>query len=568
MIRAAAWNVRGLNCVGHQGAVRSNVLTNWSWFEDYSILGGRIWLAWNPLEIDVEIVRVEVQFIHWLCSLSEDISVDPWCVLGDFNAIIDGSEVCGRSVESSHSMTEFRDCICATGLVHLPFTGCPFTWHNCSEGSRSLWKRLDRVLVNEAWLVSWPQASYMSALPSTSDHSPLILKGAEGRLEQGLFRFDNFLAKQPGFLNTVRDWWRHSIHGTKMYGVVCKLKALKPIFRAQRKAKGDLAANVEQAKAFLDIAQHCLRKEDILMQLVQWCRLIYCAAVKMEGAHITEAAQIADEFVSYYQPLLGGVRVRRDIDLSFLQPGLRHRLNNDEAADLIAPVSATEIKDAFFDISEDSALGPDGYTSAFYKLLGLKLVVTYVVLFWNSFSPGNCSSNSIQRCWMQRILNKLIDQSQTAFIPGRSISDNVLLGQELLAGYNRARLPPRCTIKIDFQKAYDSICWDFLLEGLRNAGYSAGGPNVPLLICYCDGVMACFVENQSTECSRFYLSLEVSRGGAFNLCFADDVLVFCSGNPQLVRVIQCALAEFAELSGLRANPSKSRIILSKAVREE
>ncbi|KAL0404251.1 UNVERIFIED_CONTAM: hypothetical protein Sradi_2065900 [Sesamum radiatum] len=165
---------------------------------------------------------------------------------------------------------------------------------NWFDGSRSLWKRLDRVLDHEAWLVAWPQASYISAVPSTSDHSPLILKGFEGRLEQGIFRFDNFLAKQPGFLNTVRGWWRHSIHGTKMYGVVCKLKALKPIFRAQRKAKGDLAANVQHAKAFLDIAQTLFEeyKEDILLQLVQWCRLIYCSAVKMEGSMLQQQAKM------------------------------------------------------------------------------------------------------------------------------------------------------------------------------------------------------------------------------------------------------------------------------------
>ncbi|KAL0295348.1 UNVERIFIED_CONTAM: hypothetical protein Sradi_6840100 [Sesamum radiatum] len=71
MIKAGVWNVRGLNSVGHQAAVgqlvrenklqflglletrvrqgnvqriQSNLLTNWSWFEDYSGPGGRIWL--------------------------------------------------------------------------------------------------------------------------------------------------------------------------------------------------------------------------------------------------------------------------------------------------------------------------------------------------------------------------------------------------------------------------------------------------------------------------------------------------------------------------------------------
>ncbi|KAL0285068.1 UNVERIFIED_CONTAM: hypothetical protein Sradi_7183200 [Sesamum radiatum] len=308
MIRAAAWNVRGLNCLGHQAAVghlvrdyklqfvglletrvrqgniariRANLLLNWAWFDDYSGPGGRIWLSWNPLELDVRVVKVEYQLMHckivnkvthtsclcrsfmgtvtirrrdlWsgLCVLADDCADDPWCVLGDFNAIVDSSEACGRAVEFGASMAEFRDCISSTALLHLPFTGCPFTWHNCSEGSRSLWKRLDRVLVNETWVVLWPQASYVCALPGTSDHSPIILSGSDGRLEKGCFRFDNFLARQPGFLNSVSSIWRHSIFGTQMFSVVKKLKALKPIFRAQRKAKGDLTNNVSCAKAFL-----------------------------------------------------------------------------------------------------------------------------------------------------------------------------------------------------------------------------------------------------------------------------------------------------------------------------
>ncbi|KAL0292783.1 UNVERIFIED_CONTAM: hypothetical protein Sradi_6974100, partial [Sesamum radiatum] len=68
---------------------------------------------------------------------------------------------------------------------------------------------------------------------------------------------------------------------------------------------------------------------------------------------------------------------------------------------------------------------------------------------------------------MQQVLHLLIDSSQNAFVPGRSIADNVLLAQELLSGYNVSKMPLRCTIKVDIQKAYDSVCWDFLLEGLR-----------------------------------------------------------------------------------------------------
>ncbi|KAL0293632.1 UNVERIFIED_CONTAM: hypothetical protein Scaly_3138000 [Sesamum calycinum] len=104
-------------------------------------------------------------------------------------------------------MAEFRSCIFDTGLVQLPSTGCPFTWHNCSEGTRSLWKRLDRMLVNEAWLEAWPDSSYICALPSTSDHSPLVLTGTHRDAEHAIFRFDNYLARQPGFLELVTNIW-------------------------------------------------------------------------------------------------------------------------------------------------------------------------------------------------------------------------------------------------------------------------------------------------------------------------------------------------------------------------
>ncbi|KAL0292809.1 UNVERIFIED_CONTAM: hypothetical protein Sradi_6971600 [Sesamum radiatum] len=56
--------------------------------------------------------------------------------------------------------------------------------------------------------------------------------------------------------------------------------------------------------------------------------------------------------------------------------------------------------------------------------------------------------------------------------------------------------------------------------------------------------------------------------GILNLCFADDVLIFCSGHLQSVQVIKDTLSTFAALSGLRVNSAKSQVILSKSVRSE
>jgi hypothetical protein len=58
---------------------------------------------------------------------------------------------------------------------------------------------------------------------------------------------------------------------------------------------------------------------------------------------------------------------------------------------------------------------------------------------------------------MLPILDSLVSKNQSAFIPGRSISENVLLAQELVRNYHRKVGQPRCTMKIDLMKAYDWV---------------------------------------------------------------------------------------------------------------
>ncbi|KAL0282293.1 UNVERIFIED_CONTAM: hypothetical protein Sradi_7265200, partial [Sesamum radiatum] len=204
---------------------------------------------------------------------------------------------------------------------------------------------------------------------------------------------------------------------------------------------------------------------------------------------------------------------------------------------------------------------------------------------------------------MQKVLHLIIDSSQTAFVPGRAIADNILLAQELLAGYNQAKLPPRCTIKIDIQKAYDSVNWDFLLASLRifnfpsrfvvwveqcistvafsvllngslhgffagTKGLRQGDPMSPYLFVIVMEMWHILLKLRSQSDDYFQYHWKCHDLGILNLCFADDVLIFCAGNINSVRTIKTTLLEFAELSGLGVNPGKSTVILSKSVRED
>ncbi|GKB19417.1 protein LAZ1 [Tanacetum coccineum] len=79
----------------------------------------------------------------------------------------------------------------------------------------------------------------------------------------------------------------------------------------------------------------------------------------------------------------------------------------------------------------------------------------------NDYRPISCC-NIIFKCISKIIANRikgdlgdLVSINQSAFVPGRRISDNILLTQELMRNYHRNCGPPRCSFKIDIQKAYD-----------------------------------------------------------------------------------------------------------------
>lgn len=63
------------------------------------------------------------------------------------------------------------------------------------------------------------------------------------------------------------------------------------------------------------------------------------------------------------------------------------------------------------------------------------------------------------------MLYSFISKSQSAFLHDRSIVDNnKLLSQELLRNYHKNIGSPKCNMKIDLMKAYDSVQWEFIID--------------------------------------------------------------------------------------------------------
>ncbi|KAL0434455.1 UNVERIFIED_CONTAM: hypothetical protein Slati_2779800 [Sesamum latifolium] len=250
------------------------------------------------------------------------------------------------------------------------------------------------------------------------------------------------------------------------------------------------------------------------------------------GGLLMDEVAVAREFVGYYERLLGGQRRRSYNNINYLRSWARHVITEEEGQQMTGVVTRDDVKEALFDIGEDKAPGPDGFSSGFFKAAWPVIGNEVTAAIQDFFTSGKLLKQI--NYTLLSLIPKVASPNVTKFVPSRRISSNILLAQELFSGYNRHDLPPRCALKIDLRMAYDTIEWDFVIASLNLFGF-------PLtLVAHC-------------EESKFV-----------SLYFTDDLLLFYHPNVPSVQLFRDGLHTFAEWSGLVANVHKSQLIVSKS----
>lgn len=197
---------------------------------------------------------------------------------------------------------------------------------------------------------------------------------------------------------------------------------------------------------------------------------------------------------------------------------------------------------------------------------------------------------------LRLVISGVMDSAQAAFIHDRYIMVNIHLAQELMRRYARKRISARCILKVNIQKASDTVNWDFLREVLtllnfpkrfigwvmecvtttsfsisingqlhgfflRQRGLRQGDPLSPFFFTLCLEVLSRSLKRMSqSPLFEFH-----PRCGALNithLAHADDLLLFSKGNVSSVAMIMNCLNRFGVSVGLRVNAVKSNIYMA------
>jgi exonuclease III len=304
------------------------------------------------------------------------------------------------------------------------------------------------------------------------------------------------------------------------------------------------------------------------------------------------------------------------------------KLNEDQKQFMDNNLTLKELKEALFTCQE-SAPGPDGITYGIYKkywgIVGqvlldscnyslssgkmprshLESIITLLpkdgkdrldIKNWRPITLTNCDAKIITKALsikMAKVLDSIIDPSQTAYVKGRAVADN-LRTNFFLKKYCQEKDVNSVLISLDAKKAFDSVDHQYIEETLEKYGFGTGfiktfrilysdltarvmvngflseaisiGRGVKqgdalscaiFIICI-DPLLRNLNHNQSIKGVKINRTNEIKFKAA---AYADDVSVVCGSDLNSIQGVFSEYEEMTRRSGLELNADKTEILI-------
>ncbi|XP_042972967.1 uncharacterized protein LOC122304769 [Carya illinoinensis] len=359
--------------------------------------------------------------------------------------------------------------------------------------------------------------------------------------------------------------------------------------------------------------------------------------VREDGSLSRDLEEISECFGNYYQSLF---TLDDPVGIDGCIARLDRKVDRNMNSLLDADFSAGEVKEALFQMNPLRSPGPDGFPAEFYQahwnIVGDKVTQavlevlnsggdisginqTFIVLIPKAKGPKTVKDfRPISLCnllykvvskvlsnRLKLILPLIVSQTQSAFVPGRMILDNVIVAFETMHSMSirGGRQQSHMAINLDMSKAYDRVEWVFLQAVMVKLGFSEkwirlvmgcvtsvsyslllngssqgffkpsrgirqGDPLSPYLFLLVSEVLSSLLNH--AERNRRIHGFPIGRGqiNINHLLFADDCLLFCRAKAEEWATIKYLLSIYEGASGQKINKDKTSIYFSANTKPE
>uniref|UniRef100_A0A2N9G6C8 Uncharacterized protein n=1 Tax=Fagus sylvatica TaxID=28930 RepID=A0A2N9G6C8_FAGSY len=367
----------------------------------------------------------------------------PWCCIGDFNEIVKLEEMKGRLARPDCQMRRFRSALDDCGLVDLRYRGFPFTWCNNRDPPFTTWVRLDRAVAN----IGWP------------------------------FRFEESWMTDVGCETTIKKAWEMTKSGTRMFMIeVLKQKIQQAeTLSIQDRQHENINGLRRELNLLLGKEEHMWRQRSRISWLTMGDRNtkyfhgrasqrrrrnLISRLSDDRGGWLESNEGIAGKMIEYYTTLFTTSHPTNMVEAVTNVPKVVSvEMNNS----LTREFKAEEVEQAIKQMAPSKAPGPDVKNPE-------------KVTDFHPISLCNVIYKLVAKVLANRlklILPQIVSDSQSAFVPGRLITDNVLIAFETLhhMHHNKMGRKGAMALKLDMSKAYDRVEWCYLEQIMKNMGF-------------------------------------------------------------------------------------------------
>ncbi|GAU40836.1 hypothetical protein TSUD_287740 [Trifolium subterraneum] len=467
--------------------------------------------------------------------------------------------------------------------------------------------RLDRFLLSDDWMISFPNCTQM-ALPRTlSDHCPILFSIDERNWGPRPLRMLKCWLEIPGFLDDDE---------------LSEMRSLPVDIMALSK----LQASMHWQKSRIN----WLKEGDANIKFFHG---IMSARRRVNAMHSFVVNRHTIDGVEEVRQLVFNHFSQHFRKKNFLRPDISSLsfklvLERDRE-ELIKPFLLEEIKTAIWDCDSFKSPGPDGINLGFFKdfwdilkvdllnffsefhrqgIITKGLNSTFIALIPKVESPQRVADfrpialvSSIYKILSKVLANRLknmigsvVSHTQSAFIKGHQILDGILIANEVVDDAKRAK-KDLIMFKVDFEKAYDSVEWDYLeevkikmnfprvwrgwiMECVSSAtasvlvngcptdefslerGLRQGDPLSPFL--YLLAAEGLHIMMDSAVSNHLFMPYNIGNANEVSvshLQFADDTLLIGAKSWANIRTLKAVLILFESISGLKVNFHKSML---------